>query len=108
MPDLDQIKQGEQERGTGAGGFPRAGRAIAGRPVRQYLAPLRRCGNFQAPTADSDQVAPLVQIVIASAAKQSRARWGSSARDCFVASGSSQLRGPIWSKSAFKIGGQAR
>jgi hypothetical protein len=28
MPDLDQIKQGKQERGTGAGGFPRAGRAI--------------------------------------------------------------------------------
>ena len=28
MPDLDQIKQEEQERGTGAGGFPRAGRAI--------------------------------------------------------------------------------
>jgi hypothetical protein len=33
MPDLDQIKQEEQERGTGAGGFPRAGRAIAGRPA---------------------------------------------------------------------------
>jgi hypothetical protein len=43
MPDLGQIKQEEQERGTGAGGFPRAGRAIAGRPARQYLAPLRRC-----------------------------------------------------------------
>jgi hypothetical protein len=43
MPDLDQIKQGEQERGTGAGGFPRAGRAIPGRPVRQYLAPLCHC-----------------------------------------------------------------
>jgi hypothetical protein len=43
MPDLDQIKQDEQERGTGAGDFPRAGRAIAGRPARQYLAPLRRC-----------------------------------------------------------------
>jgi hypothetical protein len=28
MPDLDQIKQGEQERGTGAGGLPGAGRAI--------------------------------------------------------------------------------
>jgi hypothetical protein len=28
MPDLDQIKQAEQERGTGTGGFPRPGRAI--------------------------------------------------------------------------------
>jgi len=28
MPALDQIKQGEQERGTGAGGSPGAGRAI--------------------------------------------------------------------------------
>jgi hypothetical protein len=28
MPDLNQMKQEEQERGTGAGGFPRAGRAI--------------------------------------------------------------------------------
>jgi hypothetical protein len=27
MPDLDQIKQGEQERGTGAGGYRRADRA---------------------------------------------------------------------------------
>ena len=25
MPDLDQIKQEEQERGMGVGGFPRAG-----------------------------------------------------------------------------------
>jgi hypothetical protein len=43
MPDLGEIKQEEQERGTGAGGFPWAGRAIAGRPARQYLAPLPRC-----------------------------------------------------------------
>jgi hypothetical protein len=28
MPDLDQIKQGEQELGTSAGGSPGAGRAI--------------------------------------------------------------------------------
>ena len=28
MPDLDQIKQGEPGRGTGAGGSPEAGRAI--------------------------------------------------------------------------------
>jgi hypothetical protein len=28
MPDLDQIKQDEQGRGTGAGGSPGAGRAI--------------------------------------------------------------------------------
>jgi hypothetical protein len=28
MPDLDQIKQEEQERGTGAGGFARARWAI--------------------------------------------------------------------------------
>ena len=28
MPDLDQIKQGEQGCGTGAGGSPGAGRAI--------------------------------------------------------------------------------
>jgi hypothetical protein len=27
MPDLDQIKQGEQERGPGAGGYRRADRA---------------------------------------------------------------------------------
>jgi hypothetical protein len=33
MPDLDQIKQGEQECGIGAGGSPRAGLANpAGRP----------------------------------------------------------------------------
>ena len=25
VPDLDQIKQEEQERGTGVGGFPKAG-----------------------------------------------------------------------------------
>jgi hypothetical protein len=43
MPDLDQIKQEEQERGTGADGFPRAGRAIpaAGRAaVPRAVAPL--------------------------------------------------------------------
>ncbi len=28
MPDLDQIKQVEQGRGTGAGGSPKGGRAI--------------------------------------------------------------------------------
>jgi hypothetical protein len=28
MPDLDQIKQGEQGRGTGMGGLPTASRAI--------------------------------------------------------------------------------
>ena len=33
MPDLDLIKQGKQGRGTGAGGFPRAGRA---RPRGRY------------------------------------------------------------------------
>jgi len=42
MPDLDQIKQEEQERGTGAGGFPRAGRQS--RPARaavpRAVAPL--------------------------------------------------------------------
>jgi hypothetical protein len=40
MPDLDQIKQGEQGRGTGAGGSPRAGRVIPpdGRAVRLLLA----------------------------------------------------------------------
>ena len=27
MPDLDLVKQGKQGRGTGAGGFRRAGRA---------------------------------------------------------------------------------
>ncbi len=32
MPDLDQIKQAEQERGTGAGGFPRPVGHPAGRP----------------------------------------------------------------------------
>jgi hypothetical protein len=31
MPDLDQIKQGEQERGTGASGSPSAGCATRGR-----------------------------------------------------------------------------
>jgi hypothetical protein len=36
MPDLDQIKQGEQELGTSAGGSPGVGRAIprAARPPR--------------------------------------------------------------------------
>jgi hypothetical protein len=34
MPDLDQMKQEEQEHGTGMGGFPTAGRAIPpGRPT---------------------------------------------------------------------------
>jgi hypothetical protein len=48
MPDLDQIKQEEQERGTGAGGFPRASRAIPGRPVRHHLAPLCHCERSEA------------------------------------------------------------
>jgi len=44
MPDLDQIKQEEQERGTGAGGFPRDGRAIppAGHAAAATRAPISR------------------------------------------------------------------
>src|SRR5437762_3418520 len=47
MPDLDQIKQGEQGCGTGAGGSPGAGRAIppAGRSDRVRAAPARAGGG---------------------------------------------------------------
>jgi hypothetical protein len=65
MPDLDQIKQEELERGTRAGGFPWAEWPDGGERTMS-IAPAR--------TADFDQVAPLTPIVIASAAKQSRAR----------------------------------
>ena len=44
MPDLDQIKQREQERGTGAGGYRRADRARPRGPFRRYQQPHARAG----------------------------------------------------------------